>query len=178
MKTTNINGTCAAFFFYRNDTQEIDVQLLSAQQFGFMHQWPVNFVVQNTSSLLALNGSGPLSSNSEFHMVRQPNGEVGAQYREYRFDWLPDRVDFYVDGWHTSSFRDNIPSTPGAIHFSHWSDGNPGWTNGPPVEDAVMTVAYVKAYCNSTSAGPLSNPDCSSGQWRGADGGLCQIQEQ
>lgn len=178
MKTTNENGTCSAFFFYQNDTQEIDVEILSAQQFGWMHQWPVNFVVQNTTSPLALNGSGPQSSNTEYHMVKQPNGEVGAQYREYRFDWLPDRIDYYVDGWRAYSFDENVPSTPGAVHFSHWSNGSPGWTHGPPEEDAVMTVAYVKAYFNTTSPAPLSNHDCSSSYWRGADEGLCQIPDQ
>ena len=178
MKTTSVNGTCAAFFFYRNDTQEIDVEILSAQQRAALTQWPVNMVVQNTTVPLALNGSGPQSSNFEYYMVRQPDGEVGAQYREYRFDWLPDRIDFYVDTWHVRTFAENIPSTPGAIHFSHWSNGNPGWTYGPPVEDAVMTVAYTKAYFNTTSSHPISGHDCTSPQWRSDNNALCEIPDQ
>lgn len=178
MKTTGVNGTCAAFFFYRNDTQEIDVEILSAQQFASRHQWPVNLVVQNTSTPLALNGSGPRSSNMEFHMVQQPDGAVGGMFHEYRFDWLPDRIDFYVDAWHTHTVTDNVPSSPGAIHFSHWSDGNPGWTHGPPAEDAVMTVAYVKAYFNTTSAPPLRGHDCSSPEWRGASDAVCRVPDQ
>lgn len=178
MKTTNVNGTCAAFFFYRNDTQEIDVELLSAQQFSNVDQWPVNLVVQNTTIPLAINGSGPQSSNMEYYMVKQPDGEVGTPYHEYRFDWLPDRIDFYVDGWPVTTFTDNVPSTPGAIHFSHWSNGNPFWTHGPPLEDAAMTVAYIKAYFNTTSPAPSSGHDCSSPEWRVANNGLCHIPTQ
>lgn len=163
---------------YRNDTQEIDVEILSAQQFASSTQWPVNLIVQNTSSPLAVNGSGPQSSNYEYYMARQPDGNAGWQYREYRFDWLPDRIDYYVDGWHALSFTDNVPSSPGAIHFSHWSNGNPLWTHGPPLEDAVMTVAYVKAYFNATGPAPLSNHDCTSAQWRAADQGLCEVPNQ
>ena len=114
----------------------------------------------------------------EYHMVEGPAGEVGAFFHEYRFDWLPDRIDYYIDGWHALTFTDNIPSSPGAIHFSHWSDGNPLWTMGPPPEDAVMTVAYVKAYFNTTSSPPLSGHDCISPQWRSGDNGFCEIPDQ
>ena len=31
------------------------------------------------------------------------------------------------------------------------SNGNPYWTGGPPTQDAVLTVSYVKAYFNSTN---------------------------
>lgn len=34
--------------------------------------------------------------------------------------------------------------------MNHWSNGAPGWSLGPPTEDAVMTVSYFKAYFNSS----------------------------
>lgn len=42
MKTTATNGTCAAFFFYHNDSEEIDMEVLSRQQQGGVH--PINLV--------------------------------------------------------------------------------------------------------------------------------------
>lgn len=105
-------------------------------------------------------------------MARQPDGPTGSQYREYRFDWLSDRIDYYIDGWLASTFTDGIPSSPGAIHFSHWSNGNPGWTYGPPVEDAVMTVAYIKAYFNTTGSSSAATRGCSFGKE------LCKIPDQ
>lgn len=44
----------------------------------------------------------------------------------------------------------NVPTTPGHLLLSHWSNGNPGWSHGPPAVDAVTTVSYVKAYFNSS----------------------------
>lgn len=34
--------------------------------------------------------------------------------------------------------------------MNHWSNGAPGWSLGPPEQDAVMTVSYFKAYFNSS----------------------------
>jgi hypothetical protein len=48
---------------------------------------------------------------------------------------------------------ENIPSGPGRLHISHWSNGNPGWSAGSPQNDAVLTVSYVKAYFNSSDPG-------------------------
>jgi hypothetical protein len=142
MKTTNVNGTCSAFFVYRNDSQEIDLELLSAEQ--RMNDWPVHLVVQNTSATEGEPGSRQL--------IYQMPSSPADDYNEYRFDWLPDRIDYYINGKFAWSETQNVPSAAGRIHISHWSNGNPFWTRGPPVTDAVTTVSYVKAYFNSTNA--------------------------
>lgn len=43
-----------------------------------------------------------------------------------------------------------VPQAAGKIILSHWSNGNPLWSGGPPAEDAKMTVSYVQAYFNSS----------------------------
>ena len=45
---TTLSGTCGAFFWYYNDSQEIDVELLSGQQNASTH--PVNLVLQSPQS--------------------------------------------------------------------------------------------------------------------------------
>lgn len=59
--------------------------------------------------------------------------------------------------------------------LNHWSTGNPGWSGGPPAQDAVLTLSYVKAYFNSSNA-------TRENEWRGAcagesdwNGRTCQI---
>ena len=54
------------------------------------------------------------------------------------------------------------------------SNGNPYWTQGPPIQDAVMTVSYVKAYFNSTNSTRITqyNQACPRPQ------DTCQIPEQ
>ena len=49
------------------------------------------------------------------------------------------------------SLQKNVPSIPSALIANVWSNGDPGWTKGPPTADATATVHYIKAYFNSTS---------------------------
>ncbi|KAK4546443.1 hypothetical protein LTR36_002120 [Oleoguttula mirabilis] len=145
MKTTTINGTCGAFFFYHNDSEEIDMEVLSQQQEGDVH--PVNLVNQSPDSVAsgynAVNSSGFIRYNLTF--------DPASAFKEFRFDWLPDRIDMYADNVWLKSFHDYVPSAPGALHLIHWSNGDPGWSGGPPTQDAVLTISYVNAYFNTTT---------------------------
>lgn len=66
---------------------------------------------------------------------------------------------------------------PSALLLSHWSNGAPGWSQGPPTEDAVMTISYVKAYFNSSE--PARQRDqalrCVDQQ---ANNAICEIPDQ
>ncbi|KAK4954803.1 hypothetical protein LTR10_006995 [Elasticomyces elasticus] len=145
MKTTAVNGTCGAFFFYHDDSQEIDVEVLSRQQGDGNNT--VNLVLQSPASQSAGFDAAGTPGFVPYGLGFDPT----AEFHEYRYDWLPGRVDMYVDGAWLHSFYDGIPDSPGAIHLIHWSNGDPGWSGGPPTEDAVLTVSYVKAYFNSSS---------------------------
>ncbi|KAK4505206.1 hypothetical protein PRZ48_003169 [Zasmidium cellare] len=144
MKTTNIAGTCGAFFFYRNDSNEIDMEFLSSQS----NRGLVNLVIQSPESA-DVGYVQPGSNDFDNHTLPFVPSKL---YHEYRIDWLPSRVDFYADSNWLSTIRTNVPSSPGSIHVSHWSNGNPGWSAGPPTQDAVMSISYVKAYFNSSNA--------------------------
>lgn len=146
MKMTPVNGTCTAFFFYRDDMSEIDLEFLSRQQGA--DNASVNLVIQSPQNG-ALGYTAPGSVNFNHHALAVA---PSSAYIEYRFDWLPGRVDFYADGVLLDTMTDNIPDAPGRLHISHWSNGNAGWSGGPPDADAVMTVSYVKAYFNSSDA--------------------------
>lgn len=115
----------------------------------------------------------------QYYMAYPPYGPPVTKYHEYRFDWLPDRIDYYVDGWLMATFTENIPSSAGAIHLSHWSNGNEHWSQGPPDQDAVMTVAYVKAYFNTTARRTeATENECASLDWTGQNDVMCQIPDQ
>jgi hypothetical protein len=145
MKTSSVNGTCGAFFFYRDDTSEIDMEFLSKQQLPNNNN-SVNLVIQSSENG-GLGYTAPGSPDfAHISLSRNPS----EAYVEYRFDWLPGHVDFFADDTLIKSMTDNIPSGPGRLHISHWSNGNPGWSAGPPQTDAVLTVSYVKAYFNSS----------------------------
>ncbi|KAF8445274.1 glycoside hydrolase family 16 protein [Terfezia claveryi] len=146
IKTTGINGTCGAFFWYLNDTQEIDIEFLSSQLKDTTS--PVNLVLHST---LSLSKGGDASSIPTFKVIPLPF-EADKAVHEYRFDWQPNRVSFYADGQWLTDMTDEkyIPSVPGKVILSHWSNGNKMWSGGPPEEDAFMLVQYVKAYFNTS----------------------------
>lgn len=72
---------------------------------------------------------------------------------------------------------EGIPSRGGNLLLSHWSNGNPGWSAGPPATDARSVVSYVKAYFNSSNVarGDEARSRCD----KAAAGGkkVCKIPE-
>ncbi|KAI1811127.1 glycoside hydrolase, family 16 [Poronia punctata] len=147
IRITDVAGTCSAFFWYQNDTQEIDIEFLSAEFDRANDIFPVNLVLQTRDAAAA---GYDASNTTGLHRVNLPF-DPSAAFHEYRFDFLKDRVLFYADANLLSEMTgDGVPTSPGHILLSHWSNGNPGWSRGPPASDAVTTVSYVKAYFNSS----------------------------
>ncbi|KAI4115249.1 MAG: hypothetical protein LQ338_007885 [Usnochroma carphineum] len=145
VKLTGIPGTCGAFFWYLNDSQEIDMEFLSSQFNATSH--PVNLVLQSEAAVAAGYDAG----NTKAFQVHQLPFNPSDGFHEYRFDWFKDHVDFYADGVLLRTMSgDGVPADPGHLTLSQWSNGDPKWSGGPPAEDAVMTVNYVKAYFNSS----------------------------
>jgi hypothetical protein len=98
--------------------------------------------------------------------VKLPLGfDPSAGFHEYRFDWLPDRVVFYIDSSPVSTMVYSVPHDNGRLFLNHWSNGSPAWSGGPPRQDATMSVLYVKAYFNSTDPERVRIADerCRSG---------------
>ncbi|MCJ1252184.1 hypothetical protein MMC30_009424 [Trapelia coarctata] len=145
MKLTSIPGTCAAFFWYYNDTQEIDMEFLSQEFNGASN--PVNLVLQSPASAEAGFNAANTSTFAVYPLPFAPE----AEFHEYRFDWSPTEVSFFADGKLLRTMTDAVPSSPGHITLSHWSNGNTGWSAGPPATDAAVTVEYFKGYFNSSS---------------------------
>ena len=129
---------------YFNDSQEIDMEFLSAE-FNDTSQ-PVNLVLQSPESAQA----GFNAANTDTFQIHQLNFTPTEGFHEYRFDWSPDAVKFYADGVLLDTMTSAIPTSPGHITLSHWSNGDPNWSAGPPTEDAILTVEYLKGYFNSS----------------------------
>lgn len=71
-------------------------------------------------------------------------------FHEYRFDVLPGQINFYLDHILIGNMSAPPPTSGRHLILSHWSNGNPLWSGGPPSQDAIMTIGYVKAYFNSS----------------------------
>ncbi|KAK0710976.1 concanavalin A-like lectin/glucanase domain-containing protein [Lasiosphaeris hirsuta] len=147
MKVTGVPGTCAAFFWYFNDTQEIDMEFLSKDFNATNSSYPINLVLQSREA--ATDGYNA-AQTGHFVKAYLPFNPTTA-FHEYRIDYLPGRVYFYADGALLAEMQGPaVPVSPGHLILQHWSNGNPFWSGGPPTQDAVLTVEYVKAYFNSS----------------------------
>jgi len=108
----------------------------------------VNLVLQSPESVRAGYDAADTPNYQNKNLPFRPDEE----FHEYRFDWSPDRVIFYVDGQFVYEMTEGIPTSAGRFFMNHWSNGDPLWSAGPPEQDTSMTVSYVKAYFNSLDA--------------------------
>jgi beta-glucanase (GH16 family) len=132
------------FLQYFNNSQEIDMEFLSGQFNATSH--PVNLVLQSVQSA----EQGFSAQGTPTFQLHQLPFYPDENFHEYRFDWTPDAVYFYADGALLDVMNMSVPSHAGHLTLSHWSNGDPGWSMGPPATDAILTVSYAKAYFNSS----------------------------
>jgi hypothetical protein len=154
--------------FY-NNSQEIDMEFLS-KQFNSSGGL-VNLVLQSPASVRAGYNA---ADTPNYHVHPLPFRPDDA-FHEYRFDWSPDRVTFFVDGQYMYEMTENIPTSAGRFFMNHWSNGDPLWSAGPPLVDTPMTVSYVKAYFNSTDEARGKSHEKFCPKWDGAK--VCRIPE-
>ncbi|KAM0425982.1 hypothetical protein ACHAPT_008921 [Fusarium lateritium] len=126
-------------FFYKSDTQEIDIEWLSDRKSesnaGTRRLW---FTNQDAS------GDG----QSTFKAVPPPKNPTTTEH-EYRIDWYPGWARFYVDGtliWETNK---DVPTEAGSWIWNNWSSGDKGWSVGPPAKEAVFKISKIEMYYNT-----------------------------
>lgn len=59
-------------------------------------------------------------------------------FHDYRIDWHPDRVEFFVDGVLVQTNRTHVPSLPSEFWIGAWFPR--GWTGTPDFDTAEMVV--------------------------------------
>ncbi len=131
-------GTCAALFYFLSDTKEIDLEFLSS------------FGNEPKSSYGTQTGREDQLTNPLAWKQVDYAQEQYTSFMEYRFDWSPSQVDYFLNGIPQHSTRLGVPQEPGMIILNHWSTGNRGWESGPPQSEAVLQIQSFKAFYNSS----------------------------
>lgn len=126
------------------------MEFLSRDFNAVNNNYPVNLVLQSRAS----EESGYDASSTSTYQVVNLSFDPRADFHEYRMDFIPGRVVFYADGAALAEMTSSsgVPVTAGHLALNHWSNGNADWSGGPPAQDAVMEIRYVKAYFNSSEA--------------------------
>ena len=92
-------------FFYKNDNQESDIEILTADLSQGAH-----FTNQN------LNPAGGPSSTA----TKPLPDDATTTMHEYRLDWHEGSTDFYLDNELQQTISENVPNTPGAWLWNNW----------------------------------------------------------
>lgn len=149
------------------------MEFLSAQFSVENNTYPVNLVLQSEQSAQqGFNAQG----TGNYVVANLPFNPTEA-FHEYRIDFIPGRVIFYADSKVLAVMNTTaVPTEAGHMILNQWSNGNKLWSSGPPVTDATMTIAYVKAYFNSSDSDRQESHinRCKDGSVPGA---VCPIPE-
>ena len=131
-RTASEPGTVnSPLFYYVNDKSEIDVEILSSENPRRL----VNFTIHE-------NNRG-----ADTYRLYTAGFDPSAGFHEYRFDWSPGGVTYFIDGAPTGvTLKGNTPYQPGHIMVNHWTLSDPGWGGGPPVNDAFMYIKHFEFY--------------------------------
>ncbi|KAF7559193.1 hypothetical protein G7046_g4958 [Stylonectria norvegica] len=126
-------------FFYKSDSQETDIEWLSD---------PASQSNQGTRKLWLTNQDANLDGQKTYNAISPPSNPTSTEH-EYRQDWTAGLVQWFVDGvkvWETTG---DVPSTAGPWVWNNWSNGDKGWSAGPPAKDAIFKIKKIDLYYNT-----------------------------
>ena len=148
MRVGHVPGTVTAFFNYKNDSSEVDIEYLSA--------WDDPTLLYSVKPQIYLDSGAP--SNSTYQQGKWNDTSVPfyQDFHEWSFLWLPDIVYFGLDANYSRFLTTNVPQAPGRLALSHWSDGNPNYSLGPPTQSSTVTIQSLWAIYNDTNAGAFT----------------------
>ena len=155
-------GSCVGFFHYYNDTEEVDIEYIGQNKdmlyFSSKRTNPQDF----STDIDYLNA-----------VMKTPVANV---YRDYRFDWTKDKVDFFVDDKLYYSATSSVPSTPARFMLMNWGNGDKDWSDLPK-ENIYAKVRNVRVFFNSTHPYIISNYDkvCTAAREAGKTDTVCSI---
>ncbi|KIX01213.1 uncharacterized protein Z518_08938 [Rhinocladiella mackenziei CBS 650.93] len=138
-------GTCQGLFFYKSENQETDIEYLSD--------------INSLSNIGWEDGPPPLHytnqavlEGGEKSWTRGPTPADVSSVHWYRIDWTPDYTAFFVDDVEQRRHTENVPSVPGTWLWNNWSNGDPGWSVGPPLGDSALKIQTIEMYYNTSSS--------------------------
>ncbi|KAJ3039888.1 hypothetical protein HDV00_011671 [Rhizophlyctis rosea] len=102
------------FFYYHDDANEIDMEVLSKDNAN--HE--INFVLQ----LVKYLADGVTPTKDTLNVTRLPH-DLSDDFHTYRFDWLNNVVNFYVDDVMLLAMNSHVPNVGGAVYWDNWSNG-------------------------------------------------------
>jgi beta-glucanase (GH16 family) len=145
---SDVPGTCAGMFFYKNDTQEIDIEYLSDPN-SLSNPGP------SYPPPLQLTNQAVVAGGKATYSTASPPDDV-TMVHDYRIDWLPGRTLFYLDGTLLKTYTTNVPTAGSSFILNNWSNGDQGWSVGPPKADNLFKIQMIELFYNTTSSSKVT----------------------
>ncbi len=102
---TEESGVCNGLFFYKTDSQEVDIEFISDPASKSNLDSPTGKrMMQYTNQ--ALDGN-PADATMEYGPL--PDMATSTVH-EYRVDWSPNATTFYIDGKYQRTLHHNVPN--------------------------------------------------------------------
>jgi beta-glucanase (GH16 family) len=143
----DVPGTVTAFYNYHNDTSEVDIEHVSARGPTLLY---------SVKEQLYFANSNPDPSTYQSDTWNDTVTSFNQEFHEWSFTWLPEVVHYGLDANYSKKITRNVPQAPGTIVLSHWSNGNPRYSEGPPVVNSTNFVSYIQAVYNDANATALA----------------------
>lgn len=100
-------------FFYKSDTQEIDIEWISDASSGAQPEDGSRAIFYTNQDV---NGD---TDNASTYTDDPPSRPTKTAH-EYRVDWMPGKVKFYIDGVRQLTITDNVPTQAGTWRWNNW----------------------------------------------------------
>ncbi|KAJ9646315.1 hypothetical protein H2199_002364 [Coniosporium tulheliwenetii] len=139
-------GSALSMMLRYNESQSLEIDMLNTDK-------------PSTARVTTLmNGEWPAQSlGVNYTTIAEGSADVPAvspwDFMEVRMDWTRERVNFTVAGNLTRAMdlsQQDLPTTPSALIFKHWSTGDTYFMQGPPVNRSAADVAWVRIFFNSS----------------------------
>lgn len=149
----------------------MDIEFLTREFNRSEGAFPVNLVVHTQDSTEPGYNAMDAGTHLRVDLPFDPSGD----FHEYRIDYLTDQVVFYADDQVLGRMNGtSVPTTAGHLILQHWSSGEPLWSAGPPEENSLLAVQYVKAYFNTPSGTKRDRGTCDRDD---PEESVCEIPE-
>ncbi|KAM0751254.1 concanavalin A-like lectin/glucanase [Meredithblackwellia eburnea MCA 4105] len=135
-KISKVPGTCASTFFYKNDNQEIDIEMLSSYITTGSQDGAVPAGLEFTNQAVKPGGT---ETNKAVPYGFDPT----AGFHDYTIVWTNRMTRFYTDGQLRATLTTNVPTQAGPWVWNNWSSGDPYWSAGPPTSDNFYEIQSI-----------------------------------
>jgi hypothetical protein len=117
----------------------------------------------------SVSNQDPVTSwGTNYTVMEQPQNNIGPwDFWEWRMDWDPNNISWYVGNWKTREVptsNASLVDIPTAFYLKHWSNGDANFMQGPPQNDSTASIGWVRLFFNSSvgSTSQASSDACNA----------------